>query len=268
MTKLLVSVRDAVEAEDAVVAGAHLIDVKEPRAGSLGAAPLEVIEDVIRTVCGRRPVSAAFGELIHFVASMGCTGQHRGAERSQPAVGPEGHPTCGQCSPHGRRSVGGFDGVGSPAPNTGLRFAKLGLAGYANRATWPSDWQQAARNLPKSAGLVAVVYADWQQAEAPPPGEVISVGRRIGCRAMLIDTFDKQGPGLVGLWSLAEVQTIITAARDAEMLTVIGGQITEPDLTALLRLTPDYIAVRGAVCTGSRTARLNPDRVRQFIRAL
>ena len=36
MTKLLVSVRDAAEAIDALAGGADLIDVKEPLAGSLG----------------------------------------------------------------------------------------------------------------------------------------------------------------------------------------------------------------------------------------
>ncbi len=38
MTRLLVSVRSAAEAEIALSAGADLIDVKEPSRGSLGAA--------------------------------------------------------------------------------------------------------------------------------------------------------------------------------------------------------------------------------------
>jgi len=238
MTKLLVSVRDAAEAEDAVAAGAHLIDVKEPRAGSLGAAPLEVIEDVIRTVAGRRPVSAAFGELIDFETRMSGTGQ-----RSRPVQESSSHLE-------------------------GLQFAKIGLAGCHNRRDWSTDWNRVAASLPECAALVAVVYADWQEAEAPPPHEVIAVGSRIGCRAMLIDTFNKQGPGLLGLWSLNDLRRTISTARDAKMLTVVGGQITEHDLPVLLLLAPDYIAVRGAICSGSRTAQLDPDRVREFIRAL
>jgi uncharacterized protein (UPF0264 family) len=253
MTKLLVSVRDAEEAEDAVVAGAHLIDVKEPRAGSLGAAPLEVIDEVIRTVAGRRAVSAAFGELTDFLQAG------RGGQQSVGVLALAGG---------GRLRAGLRQMPKWPSYLDGLQFAKLGLAGCANRATWPSDWQQAAKNLPKSAGLVAVVYADWQCAEAPPPEAIIAVGRRIGCRAMLIDTFGKQGPGLLGLWSLAELQKTIATARNAEMLTVIGGQVTDCELPALLSLAPDYIAVRGAVCSGARTARLDADRVRLFIRAL
>src|SRR5205809_437688 len=61
--ELLVSVRSAAEAEAALEGGAHLIDVKEPRHGSLGRAADAVIGAVVARVAGRRPVSAALGEL-------------------------------------------------------------------------------------------------------------------------------------------------------------------------------------------------------------
>ena len=62
-TGLLVSVRSGAEALTALRGGADLIDVKEPRGGSLGRATGAVIDDVIGQVAGRRPVSAALGEL-------------------------------------------------------------------------------------------------------------------------------------------------------------------------------------------------------------
>jgi uncharacterized protein (UPF0264 family) len=61
--RLLVSVRDAAEAEAALAGGADLIDVKEPSRGALGRADASVIADVVRVVGGRAPVSAALGEL-------------------------------------------------------------------------------------------------------------------------------------------------------------------------------------------------------------
>ena len=64
MTRLLVSVRSAQEAESAVRGGASLIDVKEPMRGSLGRASDRVLAEVVRIVAGRRPVSAALGELM------------------------------------------------------------------------------------------------------------------------------------------------------------------------------------------------------------
>jgi uncharacterized protein (UPF0264 family) len=47
----------------AVAGGADLIDVKEPTRGAMGRADDAVIAAVIRNLAGRRPVSAALGEL-------------------------------------------------------------------------------------------------------------------------------------------------------------------------------------------------------------
>jgi uncharacterized protein (UPF0264 family) len=62
-TRLLVSVRNAGEAEAALGGGADLIDVKEPSRGPLGRADAETIAAIVRAVNGRAPVSAAMGEL-------------------------------------------------------------------------------------------------------------------------------------------------------------------------------------------------------------
>lgn len=65
-TRLLVSVRSAEEASLALTAGVHLIDVKEPRRGSLGAASPQVWSEVADCVAGLAPLSLALGELREF----------------------------------------------------------------------------------------------------------------------------------------------------------------------------------------------------------
>ena len=64
MTRLLVSVRDVAEALVALEAGADLIDIKEPRRGSLGAADSVTIAAIVEAVAGRVPLSVALGELL------------------------------------------------------------------------------------------------------------------------------------------------------------------------------------------------------------
>jgi uncharacterized protein (UPF0264 family) len=64
MAELLVSVRSAQEAHAALTGGASIIDVKEPTRGSLGRADDATISAIIREIAGRRPVSAAMGELV------------------------------------------------------------------------------------------------------------------------------------------------------------------------------------------------------------
>ena len=63
-TQLLISVRNAAEANIAVENGAEWIDIKEPSRGSLGMASIEAMTSIVSAVAGRRPVSAALGELI------------------------------------------------------------------------------------------------------------------------------------------------------------------------------------------------------------
>lgn len=63
MTRLLVSVRGAPEAQTALAGGVDLLDVKEPRRGALGAADKETVQSVLAAAAGRAPVSVALGEL-------------------------------------------------------------------------------------------------------------------------------------------------------------------------------------------------------------
>ena len=60
---LLVSVRNEAEADAALAGGANVIDIKEPRRGSLGMAAPQVIESVLKRVGARTPVSAALGDI-------------------------------------------------------------------------------------------------------------------------------------------------------------------------------------------------------------
>lgn len=64
MTRLLVSVRSAAEAEVALDGGADVIDVKEPRRGALGPAEPRVWREVQAVVGKRAMQSAALGELL------------------------------------------------------------------------------------------------------------------------------------------------------------------------------------------------------------
>ncbi len=63
MTKMLASVRNRQEAEVALQIGADIIDLKEPTRGALGAVDTKDIVEIVAVVNGRRPTSAASGDL-------------------------------------------------------------------------------------------------------------------------------------------------------------------------------------------------------------
>lgn len=222
MTRLLVSVRDALEAAAALAGGADIIDIKEPRRGSLGAADPGVWRAVAAVIDGRRPLSAALGEL------------------SDPEVT--------------RRA----------ASTSGLQFAKVGLSGTCHDRVWPERWRRVLEQLAPQVAPVAVSYADWQAAAAPPPLEVLAVARHLDCRAFLLDTFSKQGQDLFDWMSMDELRELCQGAQRSGMAVALAGSLTAARLPRAARLAPEWIAVRGAVCPEGREGAVCETRVRQL----
>ena len=63
MTKMLASVTGLAEAEIAIAGGADIVDLKDPKAGALGAVETETIRQVVTSVAGRCATSAVCGDL-------------------------------------------------------------------------------------------------------------------------------------------------------------------------------------------------------------
>jgi len=222
MTRLLVSVRNAEEARSALVGGAHLIDVKEPARGALGAADAATIRDVMSLVDGQVPVSAALGEL----------------------ADPSSLARCRELPP--------------------CQFAKLGLAGMNTRDDWRQRWAEALALLPAGVSPVAVAYADAEAAQAPPVEEILETGVRLGCSALLIDTWEKSPGSLVDHIDSLRLTALAMATNSIGLMLVIAGSVQRSHLPQLLRVKPDYVGVRGAACEGGRQGRL----VERLVRAL
>lgn len=208
--KLLVSVRSVAEARAAMAGGADIIDVKEPRRGSLGMADLEVvaaITEFVRSVSTTIPISAALGELTDAHAQDGF--------RLLP---------------------------------DGLTFAKLGLAGAARSADWLASWEAVRRSVVGPADWVAVAYADWQSVAAPPPVNVIAAALDTGCAGVLIDTCRKDSGRLVELVSREQLTEWVNRVHQAGRFIALAGRIAYADLERLAEVPADVIAVRSAVC--------------------
>lgn len=232
MTRLLVSVRSVDEAREALAAGVDLIDLKEPARGSLGPVDAQTAADVLSAIGGRAPLSAAAGEL---------------------------------------REIENFDTeslrfpLGGPA---GIAYAKLGLAACGGAPDWPRRWARWIEHLPESVAPVAVAYADWRQAAAPAPEEILAHAAALNCRAVLIDTAGKSQGGLLRHFPLPRLRRFATEIRGAGLLTVLAGSLSQESLPQILELQPDYVAVRGAVCQGGRNGPLDGHKVRQWVERL
>ncbi len=157
-----------------------------------------------------------------------------------------------------------LDHVAWPHLPTAVGWAKLGLAGCAAVDNWPERWQRAIESLSPHVAPVAVAYADHERAAAPAPRAVLERGIALGCRALLIDTFDKLSGGLFAHLRARRVEELIEQARHAGLTTVLAGSLRLGDLDQACELMPDYVAVRGAVCRGLRTGELDEQLVRDW----
>lgn len=212
--QLIVSVRNAAEAEAAVAGGADLIDVKEPERGSLGPAEKGVLADVVAAVAGRRPVSAALGELLD-------------SFWKEPSV-----------VPHLAYAKWGLAGFQRHIP----LFWRAELDFAVRRLAEVSPGCQA----------VAVAYADWQRAQAPSPDDVLTLAAKLRLGAFLIDTWKKDGSTALDWLTLEEIKQLRVRCRAAGVPIALAGSLGPTEIQKLLPLRPNWFAVRGAVCQGRR----------------
>jgi uncharacterized protein (UPF0264 family) len=200
-----------------------VIDIKEPDRGSLGAADRATIAAVVGAVEGRSPVTAAAGELVELIGS-----------------------------------------TLSPFP-AGVSLFKIGLAGCGTITDWRASWKQTMNSLwpqdDPAKHAVAVVYADWQTANAPQPIDVLHAAVDLGCPALLIDTWDKSSGSLFDLWPAKELNAFLDKVRSHKPTLVLAGSLTGESFTAAARLRPDLLAVRTAACVAGRTGSVSHDRV-------
>ncbi len=142
-----------------------------------------------------------------------------------------------------------------------FQYAKIGLAGCRGHDDWLHRWGQWLQRLPPSVAPVAVVYADWTCCQAPPPQEIIQHSARLGCRAVLFDTHAKSGGDLFSYLPMDRLEPLVAIIRNAGQQIVLGGSLAGRTIRTACELSPDYIAVRGAVCQGPRNGPVDLERV-------
>jgi uncharacterized protein (UPF0264 family) len=136
------------------------------------------------------------------------------------------------------------------SPKVNLNFVKWGLASAG--FDWRHRLLEAASDLLSNASCqpVAVAYADWRQAQAPSPQDVLDFVRINGWRALLLDTFKKEGRTLLDWMPYDEIGQVCRRCREHGLLIALAGSLGNQEISKLIPLRPDIFAVRGAVCRG------------------
>jgi len=229
--QLLVSVQSAAEVEAALAGGAGLIDIKDPRRGSLGRAQDAIMADVVAAVAGRKPISAALGELYMAVGLP------------LPAVVEQLRY---------------------------IKWGLSGYRGYdlAWKMEMSAVVERLRRAHP-GCRFVAVGYGDAVRASAPVPADVAAYACDHGAGALLLDTWQKDGTTLLDWLTVEAIGRIVERCRAAGVQVALAGSLGLPQIRELRPTGPDWFAVRGAVCQGGRRlATVHPDRVRALVDCL
>ena len=222
--QLLVSVATAADALAAAEGGADIIDAKDPAAGALGAVSLPRFREIWDALGDIGPVSAALGDATCELAV---------ARQAREFV------------------------------EAGAYWVKVGLLGTTDAGRAEALLAAAVSGAQATCGgVVAVGYADADAAVALPPHELISAAVRARVRTVLLDTLDKDGPGLRGVMPVAAIADWIAAGHDAGLSVGVAGKLGAEDLPVLAGLGADVIGVRGAACVGGRSGHVSPDLVR------
>ena len=237
MPKLLVSVRNPIEAQLVARAGVEYIDIKEPANGSLGMAKPGTIRscyDVIQDVNPAIEVSCACGDVI---------------EVEQDAAG--------------REDIGG------------VTIVKMGLASLVDNRQWKQRWRFARKHFEASFSAkdgfrwVAVVYADAVNARSPSPEEIISIAAETECVGVLFDTFAKHSARLPDWITFDRLMNYCELIQSQRMFCAAAGQLRIEDVQLLAPTRLDIIAVRSAACEkGDRKAKISERRIRELLTCL
>jgi len=208
---LMVSVQNLEEAKEAVAGGADIVDVKNLREMMVGSNFPPVV----------REVRNAFPKHIHVSVTLGVVPNQAGTVAM---------------------AVYGAGALGATS-------VKVGFV--------DSDYETALRILKESrralegfdTKLIAATFADSHLYHGIDPTLVVRLGKESKSDGILIDTLVKDGRNLFDFIGEHKLKELVLEAKEAGMSTALSGHLKISNLHTLVRINPDIVGVRGAVCT-------------------
>lgn len=226
--KLLVSPINVEEAIICKLGGADIIDVKNPKEGSLGANFPWMIK-AVKNAAGTTQVSATIGDF-----------NYKPGTASLAALG---------------AAVAGAD------------YIKVGLYDIQTREQAMEMLKNIVRSVKdydKNKKVVASGYSDYKRINSISPFELPAVGEAAGVDIVMMDTGIKDGRSTFEFLNDEELKEFVTSARDHGLQTALAGTIKFEDIPSLKIISPDIIGVRGCVCGGDRNSSIRKELVEKL----
>jgi len=227
--KLLVSPINEEEAIAAYKGGADIIDVKNPKEGSLGANFPWVIRSVKEAIGSKKPISATIGDF-----------NYKPGTASLAALG---------------------------AAVAGAQYVKVGLYDVQTEdqaLEMLTNINKAVKDFDPSRKVVASGYSDYKRINSISPFLLPAIGKKAGVDVVMVDTGIKDGRSTFEFMSEEELTQFTGSIRELGMKSALAGTLKFEDLPTLKRIQPDIIGIRGMVCGGDRTACIQQELVEKL----
>ncbi len=228
--KLLVS---PINREEAIIAsngGADIVDVKNPKEGSLGANFPWVVRDVKEAVNGKQPISVAIGDFNFKPGTAALT-----------ALG---------------AAVAGAD------------YIKIGLYDIQTEEQafeLLTGVVKAVKDYDPKKRVVASGYSDYERINSISPMLLPAIAARAGADVVMVDTGVKDGKSTFEFMSEEELVKFVGLGHENGLQVAVAGSLKFEDLSLLEAIGPDIIGVRGMVCGGDRSTSIKQDLVEKLV---
>jgi len=212
---LLISPINTDEALESIEGGADIVDVKNPKEGSLGANFPWVIKEIREMTPEDMMVSATLGDVPYKPGTV-----------SLAAMG---------------------------ALVSGADYIKVGLYGtknYDEAREVMENVVKTVRDNSSKAVVVASGYADAHRVGAVDPMEIPKVAADAGADLAMLDTAVKDGKTLFDFMDMDKLQKFVNEIHDYGMKSALAGSIKKEQLKPLYDINCDVVGVRGAACVG------------------
>ena len=218
---MLVSVVNRSEAIESVEGGAHIIDVKNPREGSLGANFPRVIKEIKGIIPENIELSATIGDMPNLPGTAALA-----------ALG---------------------------AAVSGVRYVKVGLFGVKSledSITLLAEVVQAVKEYDNGLRIIASGYADYKKIGCINPLKLPDIAFKANADGVLIDVKMKDvKSNLFNFFKINQLKDFVISAHSRNLLVALAGSLRKEDIESVYNLGADIIGFRGALCTN--TDRLN-----------
>lgn len=213
LLRILISVTNKKEALEAIKGGAHIIDVKNPREGSLGANFPRIIRQVKEVVPDNVEVSATIGDLPNLPGTA-----------SLAALG---------------------------AAVSGADYVKAGLFGVKKVEEAVSLMKEVCRAVKDHNATLKVIaagYADFQEVDCLNPLELPYIAHKTEAYGVLLDMKVKCQKKLFDFLSDDTLRNFVEESHKYGLIVALAGGLNKEDIPRLLNLRADVVGIRRAVC--------------------